>query len=117
VNKTQRKQLSVATSNLCAFTDADECLSLGLAACLTGVEEGLSVLTTLAEDEREKFDNMPEGLQASPTGEAIDAAAEALDEAVSHLQDAQSVTDNDEDWHETLSALVQDAIDAAENVE
>ncbi len=38
-------------------------------------------LDTLKSDEREAFDNMPEGLQQSDRGQASEAAADALDEA------------------------------------
>lgn len=40
-------------------------------------------LRTLADAEQEKYDNMPEGLQAGDQGQAIETAASALDEAAS----------------------------------
>lgn len=45
------------------------------------VEQIGSDISALAEEEREKFENMSEGLQQSPTGEAIDNAATLLEEA------------------------------------
>lgn len=44
-------------------------------------------ISTLAEAEQEKFDNMNEGLQQSEQGQGIEAAAGFLDEAVSALTD------------------------------
>jgi len=40
-------------------------------------------LQTMADDEQEKFDNMPEGLQQGEQGQAIETAAGALGEAAS----------------------------------
>jgi hypothetical protein len=45
------------------------------------IEEQGNALRELADAERDKFDNMPEGLQQGATGEAIDKAASALEEA------------------------------------
>lgn len=44
----------------------------------------------LASEERDKFDNLPEGLQASERGSAMEAAADALDEAVTEIDDVTS---------------------------
>lgn len=41
----------------------------------------------MAEAEQEKFDNMPEGLQDSDNGQAMQEAAEALDEAHTAAQE------------------------------
>jgi len=40
----------------------------------------------LDEYEREKFDNLPEGIQASDRGQAIEAAADSLDGIVADLE-------------------------------
>jgi glutathione S-transferase len=42
-------------------------------------------LESLAQQEREAFDNMPEGLQGSENGQKAEAAAEALETAHSEL--------------------------------
>ena len=65
------------------------------------VENHSGDLQSLADAEQEKFDNMPEGLQAGEQGQKIEAAAEALSEA------AQAVSDGN----------FQEAIDALEGIE
>lgn len=45
-------------------------------------------LESLGEAEREKFDNMPEGLQSADTGQNIEQAADALESAADQLGDA-----------------------------
>lgn len=46
--------------------------------------------TNIAAEEREAFDNMNPGLQASPTGQDIEEAADTLDEAGGELDEALS---------------------------
>lgn len=60
-----------------------------------------SELRTLAEEEQEKYDNMPEGLQGGDKGQAIETAAQALDEAASAAENGECA----------------EAINALENVE
>lgn len=45
-------------------------------------------IENLQSEERDKFDNMPEGLQQSDNGQKCEAAADALETAVSSLEDA-----------------------------
>jgi len=52
-----------------------------------------SDLEDMGEEEREKFDNLNEGLQASERGQLIDSAATALEEAASMLDSALSSVD------------------------
>lgn len=54
-------------------------------------------IETIRDDEQEKFDNMPEGLQQGDTGQRIDQAITALTDAfdsvdgsASHIDDAIS---------------------------
>ena len=68
-----------------------------LAETIEAFKSQLSVLTILAEAEREKFDNMPEGLQTGERGERIEQAADALDEAVNEIEMA---VDGLEEWTE-----------------
>lgn len=56
-----------------------------LLSTLEGVKDELD---TLAADEREKFDNLNEGLQASDRGQALEQAAEELEQAAEGVQDA-----------------------------
>lgn len=60
MNATQRKQIEEIISKL---------------------QECQSQLDDLANEEREKFDNMPAGLQESEAGQAMDEAANALEAA------------------------------------
>lgn len=52
------------------------------------LSEALAILETCADDEREAFDNMPEGLQASERGQAAESAADALERARDSTQEA-----------------------------
>ena len=62
------------------------------------VQETLSNLQSavddLAEEERTKYENLPESLQGSERGEAMDAAATALEDAASELQDAVNAAES-----------------------
>lgn len=70
-------------------------------------------ITALGEEEREKFDNMPEGLQQGDTGQMleerasnceawasdVETAADTLDEKLNELQEAQDASAEDaEAW-------------------
>ncbi|MAX71242.1 MAG: hypothetical protein CMC76_09105 [Flavobacteriaceae bacterium] len=46
------------------------------------------IVTTIQEEEQEKFDNLPEGLQDSETGMNIEAAATSLEEVLTNLDEA-----------------------------
>lgn len=46
----------------------------------------LEIIETAAEEEREAYDNLSEGLQASEKGSAIDEAATALEDVKETLQ-------------------------------
>ena len=67
MNKSQRKQLNEWKDQL---------------------EEIKSCLETMQEDETEKLDNMPESLQESERGEAMQEAIENLESASSSLEEA-----------------------------
>lgn len=58
---------------------------------ITDVMENLSSLQTsieeLLEEEQEAFDNLPDGIQDSERGEAIQAAIDKLEEAVSNCEE------------------------------
>lgn len=49
------------------------------------VESIAEDILAMQEEEQEKYDNMPEGLQESERGEAIQAAADNLQEAYDDL--------------------------------
>lgn len=54
------------------------------------VDEARAVVEEMAGDERGKFDNLTEGLQASERGQSYETAAEHLEEALSNLEEALS---------------------------
>lgn len=58
------------------------------------IEEAKTIVETLAEEEREKFDNMPEGLQGSERGQAFETNAETLDQAQGALCEAADELEN-----------------------
>lgn len=66
MNNQQRKQLASALAKL--------------GDVVAALEEAQGVVEQLAEDEREKYDNMPESLQQGEKGQAINDAADTLDE-------------------------------------
>lgn len=64
---------------------------------LEGAKEALADLMAViqqhANKEREAFDNMPEGLQASERGEKTDTAASELENAAQFIDDAIQAID------------------------
>lgn len=52
------------------------------------LEEIKCAIEEMSEEENEKFDNMPEGLQESERGEAMQFAIDQLEEASTYLQDS-----------------------------
>lgn len=54
---------------------------------IESISEDLSIIR---EEEEERFDNLPEGLQESQKGQDMESNAEDLDDAGSHLFDAIS---------------------------
>jgi hypothetical protein len=66
MNKQQRKKLSDMLDEIAGY---------------------VSTLEEMAEEEQEKYDNMPDGLQDSERGQAIQEAADNLQQAADDLQD------------------------------
>jgi hypothetical protein len=65
MNKQQRKKLSDMLDEIAGY---------------------VSTLEEMAEEEQEKYDNMPDGLQDSERGQAIQEAADNLQQAADDLQ-------------------------------
>lgn len=61
-----------------------------LEALRAEVNDLLSKLEAIQEEEQGAFDNMPESLQSSERGEKAQAALDAIDSAVSSLNDAET---------------------------
>ena len=60
--------------------------------------EGAAIVETIADGEREKYDNMPEGFQQSERGLAfeeiadqLDTAKETLEQAVTEIEESESL--------------------------
>lgn len=97
MNKQQRKEITaLAAAVQVIFAAAHELATAepaptkeALAADVKKVYEALDGLRDATEqmgsDEQDKFDNMSEGLQGSPTGEAIEQAIENLDSITSSI--------------------------------
>lgn len=57
--------------------------------------EAVDDITEIVEDEQEAFDNLPEGLQCSSRGEAME---EAIDEMNSIINDIENVRERIQDF-------------------
>ena len=89
------------------------------------MSEVSSTIDDLETEERDCFDNLPEGLQMSEKGEAMEMAADNLETARDYIDDAESDTDDviseleDYDYESELdvdfssiSNSIGDAVDA-----
>lgn len=89
------------------------------------LSEVSSTIDDLETEERDCFDNLPEGLQMSEKGEAMEMAADNLETARDYIDDAESDTDDviseleDYDYESELdvdfssiSNSIDDAVDA-----
>lgn len=67
-----------------------------------GMDDLISSIEELAAEQREKFDNMPEGLQQGDTGQTLEQQADTLDAAVEELNTIKDEWQQALDEHETL---------------
>lgn len=58
-----------------------------IAKAIALIQEAMSIIDCAAEEEREAYDNLPEGIQYSERGERMEEAAEALESASCELSD------------------------------
>jgi hypothetical protein len=58
------------------------------------VEDLISELQNIRDEEQEKYDNMPEGLQSGDKGEAIQQAVDNLDSAISAAEECRDGIEN-----------------------
>lgn len=114
MNKAQRTKLQAAADECKGLLDLDECKALGADAAKVLIEKFESVVTEVAEEEREKFDNMPEGLQASPTGEKLEENADTLENI--SFPDAEQVDWSNDESIESFIDEVNTAIDEVEAI-
>lgn len=80
MNSAQRKRVDVIIES--AKSSIERMKERGAAIANDAATE----LESIAEEERDKFDNLTEGLQATERGQAISEAADTLESAVSDLQ-------------------------------
>jgi ABC-type transporter Mla subunit MlaD len=57
------------------------------------IDDAKAQIEALANEEQEKFDKLPEGLQDTAIGQLLSEAAEALYDAASNIEDAISNLD------------------------
>lgn len=116
MNKAQRKTLQEAVDQITPFCEEDALdgtdeMKTKIEAALANLE---SVTTDLAVEERDKFDNMPEGLQASDTGQQIEEAADTLENLT--FPDMSDYDLKTEEGRESLQSDLTDLIDELEQV-
>lgn len=64
---------------------------------------------TLGDEQQEKFDNMPEGLQSGDTGQLLECRKEACDRGAEELESAADELENDpevENWADRVSEVL-----------
>ena len=59
-----------------------------IAKAIALIEDAIAILDSVAEEEREAYDNLPESLQYSERGERMEECAEAIEYVSSELTDA-----------------------------
>ena len=79
MNKHQRKQLTSALNAASLLTNGDFVESLSAESLREKVDAVQSDLQSIADEERDKYDNLPEGLQQAATGENLESTADALE--------------------------------------
>lgn len=70
-----------------AFTKAKEDLVDAREGVAGVLEDARTEIETIKDDEQEKFDNMPDGLQQGEKGQAIEEAVGTLDDAIATLNE------------------------------
>jgi hypothetical protein len=98
-SSTWRIRLDAVSQSIAAAEDAD------------GLRAAAEELRELGNEQREKFDNMPEGLQQGDTGQTLEqqaddceSAADEIDAAADTLGEALEAIDTAEAAHEELAA-------------
>jgi len=114
MNKTQRKNLAEAVSLLSNLTDRPDDDQLTPDDVKKVINDAESIVTSTAEEEREKFDNLSEGLQAGPTGQGLEEAADNLESVT--FPDVDDFDLDTTEGREGLAEAIQAAIDEIEAV-
>lgn len=79
MNKEDRKALESAVSTLSRYTDVEAVGAMTRSVVVEAYEQAKSIVEGVAESEREKFDNLNEGLQASEKGQTLEQNADTLE--------------------------------------
>lgn len=116
MNKTQRSTLQKAVDQITPFCEEDALdgtdeTKANIEAALSNLE---SVVNDLASEERDKFDNMSEGLQASETGQRIEEAADTLENVT--FPDLNDYDLKTEEGQESLQSDLTDLIEELEQL-
>lgn len=111
MNKATRKQLSELVDKLSAIQAEEDVLELGAVAALDIISDAAALLNDIAGEERDKFDNMPEGLQNGGRGQEMQDAADGLESAACTLEAISVNTKTPEEgWHTEVADEVSNAI-------
>lgn len=80
-------------------------------------DDWVSQINDLAQETRDKLDNMPEGLKAGPTGTLLEERADSMDSWASEIEGVElpdrENDENDADYQQRL----QDALDEIRNID
>jgi len=111
MNKATRKQLSEIVDKLRGVEDEDLVLKRGAVEVMALVSDMACELNDIAGEERDKFDNMPEGLQNGDRGQEMQEAADALESAAHALGAINVNTEKPEEgWNTEVADEVSNAI-------
>ena len=88
------------------------------------IDNLVSEIESLADETRDKFDNMPEGLQQGDTGQMLESRADSLDSAKSDIEDLtwpdedkakEEIDEDDYDDEDEYNEAVQDKLTELED--
>lgn len=126
MNKQQRIEISNAFSDVDFSSDHIATLETegSREEYVKELETLKETLESIRDDEQEKFDNMPEGLQASERGSTLESNVSELDDAITNLNDAIDAVKNDypakpdesnvEEWAANIADQIENAQSTAE---
>lgn len=112
MNKQNRAELETAKVALEDLADEKLLEDMADEAIQEKLDTASAIISDIGNQEREKFDNMPESLQNGERGQAMSDAADVL-EGISMPEKWDRTT---EDWASTLAGEVQTIIDELDNL-
>jgi predicted nucleic acid-binding Zn-ribbon protein len=121
LNATQRKSLDALNVKLQTTRDAIEELMVEFRSKFDDLAGDLEIIATEIEserdDEQDKFDNMPEGLQAGERGQAIEQAISTLESTLETIESARQELTSDYPDIEAAMTSIGEASDELNNIE